>query len=171
MKKVQVLGFIALVILVPFSLCVLLLKITKTMKYIEVINLKRYQHYSDRPNIWIKWYQKSLEDYKFQQLFDSERWLFVGVIMLAVNAQNHLCYDPCWIRNRVCRVDGKGVSKVRAGLAKMAKLGLISIKNDSIDKKEKKKERESFINLDENASKKEELRNFLKGKGIIKSIK
>ena len=147
----------------------------KKMKYLEVVNFKKYQHYSDRPSVWIKWYHKSLDDYKFQQLTDSQRWLFVGVIMLAAQSQNHLCYDPCWVRNRVCRVDGKGVSKVRAGLLKMVKLGLLCIKNDSIEKKERKKEKSSAINLekgiDEETNGKEKLRTFLKGKGIIKNIR
>lgn len=117
----------------PFLVC--------NMKYIEVRNLKKYQHYSDRPIIWIKWYIKSLNDYAFNQLTDSQRWLFIGIIMLATLSCNRVCYDPCWIRNQVCRVDGKGVSKVRAGLLKMAKLKLILIKNDSIEKRREEKSR------------------------------
>ena len=115
------------------------------MQYIEVINLEKYQHYSDRPTIWIKWYFKALSDYKFNQLTDSERWLFVGIIMLGVQGGNNVPFDPLWVRNKVCHVGGKGVGKVRAGLLKMVDLGLIRINNAIIDKNREDKIREEKI--------------------------
>lgn len=109
------------------------------MEYIQIINLEKYQHYkSGRNTTWIKWYFKSLQSYEFCQLSDSQRWLFVGLTMLAVQHDNKIPYDTLHIRNMVLQVDGKGVSKVRAGCEKMAKLGLIIIKNDSTERKERK---------------------------------
>ena len=119
------------------------------MKYLEVVNLEKFQHYSDRPNVWIKWYKKSLGDYKFRQLTDAERWLFVGVIMLATEdgaGWNNVPFDALHIRNSVCYVGGKGVSKVRAGLLKMVKLGLLRVRNAIIDKSREDKRREEGFN-------------------------
>lgn len=137
------------------------------MKYLEVVNLNKYQHYSNRPTIWIKWYLKALNDYKFEQLTDSERWLFVGVIMLAVQDKNNVPFDPCWVRNKVCNRGGKGISKVRAGLLKMVKIGLLRLNNAIIDKSREDNIRGQYNNFNEpKRPSYKPLKEILKDKGV-----
>lgn len=112
------------------------------MKYLEVVNLNKYQHYSDRPIIWIKWYLKATNDYKFQQLTDSERWLFVGLIMIGVECHNAIPRDALWIYQRVSYRSPKGSYRVGIGVKKMLKLGLLRQKNDSIENIREDKRRE-----------------------------
>jgi len=123
------------------------------MEYFEVINLEKYQHYSDRENIWIKWYQKSLDDYKFCQLTDAEKWYFVGIIMLAVKCKNNLPLDYPYLYSKVAKRTPKGSYRVAIGVKKMLDLGLFRLKNASIEvvrKKEKSitKENSSFKTTD-----------------------
>jgi len=137
------------------------------MEYIKIVNLEKYQHYqTNRENVWIKWYFKSLNSYEFCQLTDAERWLFVGLVMLGVQSHNKTPFDALHIRNKVLQVQGRGVSKCRAGCLKMAKLGLIRIENDSTDKnkirEDKIREDGSSLN-NEPTSLTEAYKQFLKG--------
>ena len=123
------------------------------MEYFTITNLEKYQHYSDRPNIWIKWYQKSLSDYKFGQLRDSERWLFVGIIMIAVETNNNIPKDAKWLYKRLCYGCRRGSNRVAIGLQKMIDLGLIQVKNAIIEVERKKdtiknKNSNSFLTTD-----------------------
>jgi hypothetical protein len=148
----------------------------KNMKYIEVINLSKYQHYqTGRPTVWIKWYLKSLNDYKFQQLKDRERWIFVGIIMLAVSNGNSIPLDYHYLYHSLCfrgsEGGGAGVSGVVVAIEKMAKLRLLCIKNASIDKIRKEKRRDDSNNLkndDDVSYKMNELRKSLSLKGIVR---
>lgn len=118
------------------------------MKYIEVVNLQKYQHYQkDRPNVWIKWYFKSLNDFKFYQLTDSERWLFIGVVMLCVESGNNLPYNTLMIYHRIGFRTPKGSYRVGIGVKKMLKLGLLSSKNAITEYREEK-------NIEEDSSSK-----------------
>ena len=117
------------------------------MKYLEVVSLDRYQHYQKgRETIWIKVYLKIVRDYRFQQLNNSERWLFIGVIMMAVECSNSVPYDALWVRDACCYSSPNSVQRVSEGLAKMVKLGLFKVKNAITERKiiEDKKERKTF---------------------------
>ena len=116
------------------------------MKYLEVVNLYKYQHYSDRETIWIKVYIKMLRDWKFQQLNNSERWLFIGLVMMSVECSNSVPYDALYVRDTCCYSSPNSVQRVREGLAKMVKLGLLKEKNAITERKirEDKKEKRAF---------------------------
>jgi hypothetical protein len=119
------------------------------MKYISVVNLEKYQHYKEgRSTIWIKWYFKSLRDYKFCQLNNSERWLFVGLVILGVESSNQFPYDALAVRDACCYRSPNSVERVRKGLAKMLKLGLIRVENAIIEKiREDNIRKDSYNNL------------------------
>ena len=108
------------------------------MEYFEVVNLEKYQHYSNRETIWIKWYLKSLDDYKFQQLTDAERWYFIGVVMLAVQNKNNLPLDYPYLYSMIAKRTPKGSYRVVIGVKKMLDLGLFRLKNAIIEVERKK---------------------------------
>jgi len=115
------------------------------MQYIEIVNFKKYQHYSDRPMHWIKWYKKCLTDFNFLQLNNGERWLFIGLVMLASNSDGYVTYSCPYIRDSVMYKCPNSVALVRNGLAKMLKLNLIAIKNAIIEESREEKRREEGI--------------------------
>jgi hypothetical protein len=146
------------------------------MKYFKIVNLDKYQTYRGRNPSWIKLYVKMLDDERIRKLFDSEKWLFVSLILLAVGCNNCITNDPQWIYSRVSyrtlRGGGRGLLRVRLGTQKMLKLGLISLCDNNIERKIRKKERESLNNInDETAFKRKEVRENLQKMGIIKKIK
>lgn len=70
-----------------------------TMEYLSIKNLDKYQpQYRDgRKNIWIRWNIGAMRDYKISQLPDEAKWLFIGLICLAVENGNKIPNDPKWI--------------------------------------------------------------------------
>ena len=104
------------------------------MDYIEIINFKKYQHYSDKSIVWIKWYKKCLQDFNFCQLNNGERWLFVGLVLLASNDDGYVTYSCPYIRDSVMYSCPNSVALVRYGLAKMVKIGLIRVINSRLYK-------------------------------------
>ena len=100
------------------------------MKVITIPNLDNYQHYKERSIIWIKWYVDSVQDYKFCQLENDERWLFIGLIVLAVKNDNKVPFDVHFIAEKVCfrqKNNLKHTNKLSKSILKMKKIGLISI--------------------------------------------
>ena len=122
------------------------------MKYIVIPNLDNYQHYKERNIIWIKWYLDSIQDYKFCQLENDERWLFIGLIVLAVKNDNKVPFDVPFIAEKVCyrqKNNLKHINKLFKSILKMKKIGLISVEMLSsryqpaiLDKTYKKREEE-----------------------------
>lgn len=70
------------------------------MAYIKVKNLDEYQHYKNRDLIWIKWYINK-HDHIFDSLPDDIKWVFVGLIGLAVKNDNKIPYDTKWIARKI----------------------------------------------------------------------
>ena len=71
------------------------------MRYIQVVNLERYQHYKNRNPPWVKWYTHCLDDSEFAELDDATKWLAVGLVMLASRCSNRIKSDSKWIQNRL----------------------------------------------------------------------
>ena len=119
------------------------------MKIITVPNLDRYQHYRDRHIIWIKLYVDIIQDYKFNQLEDNERWIFIGLILLAVKNDNRIPADLQFIGKEIS-FSSKSISRI---ILKLCDLKLITIKtiarcypNATIDKiREDKKRKEDIF--------------------------
>jgi len=126
-------------------------------KVIVVNNLNKYQHYKDRHIIWIKLYVDILQDYKFCQLDDKERWLFIGLMLLGVKCDNKIPFDVPFVAKSVLfvpRLHSRCITLTLKRIQKLEKLELISIKllsscyQDAIlDKNVDKKRKESAINF------------------------
>jgi len=135
------------------------------MNYIEVVNFDKYQQHG-RTKQWIKIWKKILNDFKFCQLTNSERWLFIGLIILATEHENTLPKDPYWVYQRVAKGEPKGRYRVDIGLKNMLKLGLIRIKTGAKIREEnirkEKEEDKTFKNFYPTASKvlEDKLRNY-----------
>ena len=119
------------------------------MKYIEVINLDKYQTYRGRNPIWAKIFIRMLDDQRIRQLYDGQRWLFIGIILLAIGMDNAVPMDVQWLYNRVSyRSRGRGANAVRLGCKKLLKLKLIRLKGHNIEKiREDKIREEDNINV------------------------
>lgn len=121
------------------------------MKVITIPNLAKYQHYKDRKPIWIKWEVNCLKDNDFGRLNNEERWLFIGLIILAVMNYNIIPKSPSFITKSTLFYTPFTLKtltiRVSRMLAKMEKLNLIEVKmlsgsyQDAI-KKEKEKEKD-----------------------------
>lgn len=70
-------------------------------EFLEIRNLKRYQHYSKRSPPWIKLYRSILSDYEFTQLPDGLKWMAVGLILVASECGNRIPADTDWIAKRL----------------------------------------------------------------------
>lgn len=129
-------------------------------KAIIIPNLDTLQHYKDRRIVWIKLYLDILQDYKFQQLEDDERWIFIGLILLAVKNDNKIPYDVRFIIENICfrkKNNLKHIKKFRKTLLKLKKLGLILVQlpsecyqGDSPDKTREEKIRKEEITFSSN---------------------
>jgi hypothetical protein len=109
------------------------------MKVITIPNLNKYQHYHKERenNPWIKWHKKCLRDEKFLKLNNSERWVFIGLILLAVEKNNQIPAEFPIISHLISN-PVRGFNKA---MIKLLDLKLIAIKrvarryqNDSTDK-------------------------------------
>jgi len=100
-------------------------------RFIVVPNLSRYQHYKNRHMIWVKLYVDILQDYKFCQLKDNERWVFLGLILLAVKNDNKIPYETHYIAKNILffedwnKVESKKFQRI---LKKLTNLKLIEVK-------------------------------------------
>lgn len=68
---------------------------------LSIPNWNTYQHYKDRRPEWIKLYRLLLSEYSFCCLNDSEKWLYIGLLLLASESENALKDDILWIKRRL----------------------------------------------------------------------
>ena len=96
------------------------------MKVITIPKLKDYQHYGeDRTNNpWIKWHKKCLRDPEFRQLTNAERWIFIGLILLAVENDNEIPADF----HDIALIISHSPAKFSEAIVKLVDLKLIAIK-------------------------------------------
>jgi len=100
-------------------------------KVIVVNNLSKYQHYKDRNIIWVKLYVDILQDYKFCQLKDNERWFFLGLILLAVKNDNKIPLKTHYIAKNILFYeiwDEVETKKFQRTVKKLTDLKLIDVK-------------------------------------------
>ena len=71
------------------------------MDFISIKSFDEYQHYKDRNMIWFKWHIGCLSDYKFTNLKDRQKWLFIGLICLACKTNNKIPKDYDWIKKQI----------------------------------------------------------------------
>lgn len=70
------------------------------MKYFELRNWSKYQHYKDRNPPWVKLYTAWPDDYEWSCWSDASKLLAVCIVMLAGRVQNRIPLDPTWIQQR-----------------------------------------------------------------------
>lgn len=107
---------------------------------ISVVNWQRHQHYGKEKPTWIKLYRDLLNDYEFMyHLEPEERWILVGIWLLAAETGNAIPGDLKYLNDRL-KVDVK-IELIR----KLEAVGFItvtSISRESLEKVYTKKRRE-----------------------------
>lgn len=72
------------------------------MQYIRVTKWDEYQHYKGQKSpVWIKLYRDLLGNYELNQLNDSTKWHFIGLLLLAARHSNRIPYDEKWLRSEM----------------------------------------------------------------------
>jgi len=100
------------------------------MKFFSVCHFKNYQHYQNRNIFWIKLHLQLLDDFDFYQFDDWEKYLFIGLLMLAGRLENKIPYSEDYIRNKLLIRTLKPIFSV---LSKFEAIKFIKITDDSID--------------------------------------
>lgn len=124
------------------------------MQYITVRNFEKFQHYRDgsRQPIWIKLYNKLLDNYDFNLLPDSAKYHLIGIWLLASRNNNRVPADSKWLANHLNATDDVDIKL-------LAKSGFIDIVDDSgklaeclqdatLEKSREEKSREEKIRRD-----------------------
>lgn len=70
-------------------------------KYLQIRDLRKYQHYKDRNPPWVKLYGEQLEDYEFQQLPDATKFHALALTWLASKTENKIPFDSTWVASRI----------------------------------------------------------------------
>lgn len=71
------------------------------VKFFRIRDFRKYQHYRDRNPPWVKLHGEVLDDYEFQQLPTSARYLFLHLTWLASKTDNKIPNDATWIERRL----------------------------------------------------------------------
>lgn len=93
-------------------------------KYITIPNIKHYQHYGDRNIIWLKLHIDILQNYAFSCLNNTERWFFIGLLMLAARNDNAIPLQRSYILKQI----SNGRISFENTVNKLESLGLVAIK-------------------------------------------
>jgi hypothetical protein len=103
------------------------------MHLINVINLDKYNPgYKDRNIIWIKVYIKMIGgSYEFEVLHDSDKWRFIALIMLQVQAGKPIPADKRWLSGKGMDLNLRPLNKTLEALAKSQLIELIDVTNDT----------------------------------------
>lgn len=95
------------------------------MKVITVTNLENYQHYKDRNIVWIKLHISMLQDFRINALKDNEKWIFIGLIMLACRCDNNIPYDENYIHKMISH----SPKPISGAIDRLHEIGLIDVVN------------------------------------------
>lgn len=68
------------------------------MQFFRVRNFEKFQHYADRRPPWIKLYRDLWDDPRFFRLSDSDRYLLIGLFVLASQHENKVSSDQKWLK-------------------------------------------------------------------------
>ena len=69
--------------------------------FISVVNFERFQHYTDRRPPWIKLHCALLDDDRFFDLADVERYHLIGLFILASQHDNKIPNKPEWLKHQL----------------------------------------------------------------------
>jgi len=71
------------------------------LKFFRVRNFEKFQHYKDRNPPWIKLYRSILDDPRFFQLAEADRFLLLGIFILASQTDNRLPANQAWLKTKL----------------------------------------------------------------------
>ena len=110
-------------------------------KYITITSLKKYQHYHDRHMPWFKWYADCLQSHDFMSLNCTQRWLFIGLICIAIKSNNCIIYDINWLQTtlRIKRIGQNCIALRRRQMIDFVYTNSTQIRSDQIRSEEEKK--------------------------------
>lgn len=140
------------------------------MIYFKVNNLTKYQTLTKTKRYALIDF-RIFDDYKYCKLSNDGRLMWFCCIVLASSCANKVPFDGSWLAHRVLKTCSHMVKRAEDSLQELLDLELISLcdlNNRVIDRlidKEKLQKMENDV-----ASKREETREFLKAKGILKRI-
>lgn len=69
------------------------------MKYWQIPNWSEHQHYKKPKPPWIKLHRDLIRDYEFMQLSDTDKWVVIGLWLIAAETGNKIPDDPGFIRS------------------------------------------------------------------------
>lgn len=69
------------------------------MEYLSIRNLGKYQRYTKRRPPWVKLHQTMLEDDALMRLPVTDRWVAVGLLLLASRTENRIVNDPEFLQH------------------------------------------------------------------------
>lgn len=75
--------------------------VTSPSTTLRICNWEDYQHYKYRRPVWIKLYRQLIDNYDFTRLSDANKWLFIGLLLLAAETDNLIPDDLKWIQRRL----------------------------------------------------------------------
>lgn len=76
-----------------------------TDQIVVIKNFERLQHYKDRSPKWIKVYVDLLTDYAFAQLSNGNKWIYIGLLLLASRTDNRTPFDGKWLAGQLALGD------------------------------------------------------------------
>lgn len=71
------------------------------MKFFRVRNFERFQHYHDRRPPWIKLYRDLWDDPRFFELKEHERYILIGIFVLASQHENRVSASQSWLQAKL----------------------------------------------------------------------
>lgn len=71
------------------------------MRYLQVKNFEKFQHYKDRRPPWIKLYRDLWSDPEFFSLTETERYFLISFFMIASQNENRIPDNPDWLKREM----------------------------------------------------------------------
>lgn len=90
------------------------------VKYFQVKNFSRFQHYGDRTPPWIKLYYSVLHNYEFSTLQDASKAHLMLIWLLASRCSNRMPWDEKWIEKQIG-------ARAKINLRELLNLGFIEM--------------------------------------------
>ena len=69
--------------------------------FFRVRNFEKFQHYADRRPPWIKLYRDLWDDPRFFSLSDTDRYILIGLFVIASQHDNKVIADQKWLRSQL----------------------------------------------------------------------
>jgi hypothetical protein len=117
-------------------------------QFIVIKNFEELQHYKDRNPLWIKLYTKILRSDKMFYLNEKERWIYVGLLLLASMKDNKVLYDLNFVKANICHWETTN-EELDEVIKKLVEIDMVAIKllsdcyqNACLEKRREEKNRE-----------------------------